>query len=48
MRTTTRHAVFQPSVLALAIAVGCIAPVQAVTFNIGEVEAQFDSSLSVG
>ncbi|MFP6849027.1 MAG: DUF1302 domain-containing protein [Pseudomonas sp.] len=48
MRTTTRHAIFQPSVLAVAIAVGCVAPVQAVTFNIGEVEAQFDSSLSVG
>lgn len=48
MRTTTRHAIFQPSVLAIAIAVGCVAPVQAITFNIGEVEAQFDSSLSVG
>ena len=48
MRTTTRHAIFQPSVLAVAIAIGCVAPVQAITFNIGEVEAQFDSSLSVG
>ena len=48
MRTTTRHAIFQPSVLAVAIAIGCVAPVQAVTFNIGEVEGQFDSSLSVG
>ncbi|PTS85611.1 DUF1302 domain-containing protein [Pseudomonas sp. HMWF032] len=48
MRTTTRHAIFQPSVLAVAIAIGCVAPVQAVTFNFGEVEAQFDSSLSVG
>lgn len=48
MRTRTRHAIFQPSVLAIAIAVGCVAPVQAITFNIGEVEAQFDSSLSVG
>ncbi|MFZ3153889.1 DUF1302 domain-containing protein [Pseudomonas sp.] len=48
MRTTTRHAIFQPSVLAVAIALGCVAPVQAVTFTIGEVEAQFDSQLSVG
>ncbi|MBU0902490.1 MAG: DUF1302 domain-containing protein [Gammaproteobacteria bacterium] len=48
MRTTTRHAIFQPSILAVAIAVGCVGPVQAITFNIGEVEAQFDSSLSVG
>ena len=48
MRTTKRHATFQPSVLALAIALGCAAPVQAVTFHFGEVEAQFDSSLSVG
>lgn len=48
MRTRTRHAIFQPSVLAIAIAVGCVAPVQAITFNIGDVEAQFDSSLSVG
>ena len=48
MRTTTRHAIFQPSVLALAIALGCVAPVQAVTFTLGEVEAQFDSQLSVG
>lgn len=48
MRTTTRHAIFQPSVLAVAIAVGCVAPAQAVTFNIGDIEAQFDSSLSIG
>ena len=48
MRTTTRHAFFQPSILAVAIAVGCVAPVQAITFNIGEIEGQFDSSLSVG
>ncbi|WP_339522793.1 DUF1302 domain-containing protein [Pseudomonas sp. EA_35y_Pfl2_R111] len=48
MRTTTRHAIFQPSILAVAIAVGCVGPVQAITFNIGDVEAQFDSSLSVG
>jgi hypothetical protein len=48
MRTTTRHAIFQPRVLAVAIALSCVAPVQAITFNIGEVEGQFDSALSVG
>jgi len=48
MRTRTRHARFQPSALAIAVALGCVAPVQAVTFNIGEVEAQFDSQLSIG
>jgi hypothetical protein len=48
MRTKTRHAIFQPCALASAIALGCVAPVQAVTFNIGEIEAQFDSQLSVG
>jgi hypothetical protein len=48
MRTKTRHAIFQPCALASAIALGCVAPVQAVTFNIGEVEGQFDSQLSVG
>jgi len=34
--------------LALAVAVGFAAPAQAVNFNIGEIEGQFDSSLSVG
>nr|WP_298116266.1 DUF1302 domain-containing protein [uncultured Pseudomonas sp.] len=48
MTTKTRHAVFQPCALAVAVALGCVAPVQAITFNIGEVEAQFDSALSVG
>jgi hypothetical protein len=32
----------------LAVAVGFVAPAQAVNFNIGEIEGQFDSSLSVG
>jgi len=32
----------------LAIALGISAPAQAVNFNIGEIEGQFDSSLSVG
>jgi hypothetical protein len=48
MTTKTRHAVFQPCALAVAVALGCVAPVQAITFNIGEVEGQFDSALSVG
>ncbi|MDP3813473.1 DUF1302 domain-containing protein [Pseudomonas sp.] len=48
MRTRTRHARFQPCALAVAVALGCVAPVQAVTFNIGEIEGQFDSSLSIG
>ncbi len=48
MTTKTRHAVFQPCALAVAVALGCVAPVQAISFNIGEVEAQFDSALSIG
>ncbi|MGH8396516.1 MAG: DUF1302 domain-containing protein, partial [Pseudomonas sp.] len=31
-----------------AVALGCCAQAQAVSFNIGEIEGQFDSSLSVG
>ncbi len=48
MRTTTRHAVFQPCALAVAIALGCAAPAQAVNFSLGEIEGQLDSSLSIG
>ncbi|HEX5841094.1 MAG TPA: DUF1302 family protein, partial [Pseudomonas sp.] len=48
MTTRTRHAYFQPCALAVAVALGGIAPAQAVTFNIGEIEGQFDSALSVG
>jgi hypothetical protein len=48
MRTTTRHAVFQPRALAVAIALGCVAPAQAIDFRLGEIEGQFDSSLSIG
>src|SRR3990167_6083086 len=48
MTTRTRHAYFQPCALAVAVALGGIAPAQAVTFNIGEIEGEFDSSLSVG
>ncbi|MHA6494128.1 DUF1302 domain-containing protein [Pseudomonas borbori] len=40
--------VFQPKVLTLAVAMGIAAPSYAVNFNIGEIEGQLDSSLSVG
>ncbi|KWU51043.1 adhesin [Pseudomonas palleroniana] len=42
------RAIFTPQALAVAVALGCCAQAQAVSFNIGEVEGQFDSSLSVG
>ncbi|WP_457980254.1 DUF1302 domain-containing protein [Ectopseudomonas composti] len=48
MTTTTGPGLFQPHTLALAVAVGFAAPAHAVNFNIGEIEGQFDSSLSVG
>jgi hypothetical protein len=48
MTKTTRPGIFQPHTLALAIALGTIAPAHAVNFNIGEIEGQLDSSISVG
>ena len=48
MTTTRRPGTFQPKTLAIAIALGFSAQAQAVTFNIGEIEGQFDSALSVG
>jgi hypothetical protein len=48
MTKTTRPGIFQPHTLALAIALGTIAPAHAVNFNIGEIEGQLDSSMSVG
>ncbi|TFY91028.1 DUF1302 domain-containing protein [Pseudomonas nabeulensis] len=43
------RAIFRPQALAVAVALGCCAQAQAVSFNIGdEIEGQFDSSLSVG
>ena len=48
MSIKTRQALFQPKALALAIALSGASGAQAVTFNIGEIEGQFDSSLSVG
>ncbi|WP_043238351.1 DUF1302 domain-containing protein [Stutzerimonas azotifigens] len=46
--TKTRQGFFQPKTLAVAIALGAVAPAHAVTFNIGEIEGQFDSALSIG
>ncbi|MEO4046933.1 DUF1302 domain-containing protein [Pseudomonas sp. CAU 1711] len=48
MRTTIGPGAFQPHILALAVALGCTAQAQAVTFNLGEVEGQLDSALSIG
>ncbi|WP_166365413.1 DUF1302 domain-containing protein [Pseudomonas akapageensis] len=48
MTRTTMRAIFRPQALAIAVALGCSAQAQAVSFNIGEIEGQFDSSLSVG
>ncbi|WP_394562089.1 DUF1302 domain-containing protein [Aquipseudomonas alcaligenes] len=48
MKTTTRHADFRLQTLAVAITLACAAQSQAATFNIGEIEGQLDSSLSVG
>ena len=48
MTKTTRQGFFQPKTLALAVALGTAAPTYAVNFNIGEIEGQFDSSMSVG
>jgi hypothetical protein len=48
MTTTKRPGLFQPKTLAIAIALGSCAQAHAVSFNIGEIEGQFDSSLSIG
>ncbi|MDH1210525.1 DUF1302 domain-containing protein [Pseudomonas chengduensis] len=48
MTTTTKRAIFRPHALAGAIALGLSSGAQAVNFNIGEIEGQFDSSISVG
>jgi len=48
MTTTKRPGLFQPKTLAIAIALGTCAQAHAVNFNIGEIEGQFDSSLSLG
>jgi len=48
MTTTKRQGFFQPKLLAVAIALGTATPAFAVNFNIGEIEGQFDSSISIG
>ncbi len=48
MTKTTRQGIFQPKSLALAVALGTAAPAYAVNFNIGEIEGQLDSSMSIG
>lgn len=48
MTKTTMRAIFTPRALAVAVALGSCAQAQAVSFNIGEIEGQFDSSLSIG
>jgi hypothetical protein len=48
MTKTTKCAVFQPHLLAAAVALGMSAQAYAVNFSIGEIEGSFDSSLSLG
>ncbi|KPH01482.1 adhesin [Pseudomonas sp. RIT-PI-q] len=50
MTKTTMRGVFQPSLLAVAVMIASCASTHAhaVDFNIGEIEAKFDSSLSIG
>ncbi|MFC5698980.1 DUF1302 domain-containing protein [Pseudomonas sp. GCM10022186] len=49
MKTTTRTCKsFCPSALAVAVAMSIALPAGAVSFTVGEIEGQFDSSLSVG
>ncbi len=48
MTKTTMRAIFTPQALAVAVALGASAQANAVSFNIGEIEGKFDSSLSVG
>jgi len=48
MTKTTMRAIFTPQALAIAVAIGASAQAQAVSFNIGDIEGKFDSSLSLG
>lgn len=48
MTKTTRQGIFQPKTLALAVTLGTAAPAYAVSFNVGELEGQLDSSMSIG
>ncbi|WP_289538280.1 DUF1302 domain-containing protein [Pseudomonas sp. SO81] len=47
-RTTTGAGAMHPHALALAVALATALPAQAASFNIGEIEGRFDSSLSIG
>ncbi|KJK16812.1 DUF1302 domain-containing protein [Pseudomonas sp. NPDC087612] len=47
-RAPTRQFEFRPHLLALAVGLGTCASAGAIDFQIGEIEGQFDSSLSVG
>lgn len=47
-RTTTGMGAMYPHALALAVALATALPAQAASFNIGEIEGKFDSSLSIG
>ncbi|MDH4653211.1 DUF1302 domain-containing protein [Pseudomonas sp. BN606] len=47
-RTTKGAGTMYPSVLALAVALSSAQPAKAASFNIGEIEGRFDSSLSIG
>ncbi|MBC9249000.1 adhesin [Pseudomonas alcaligenes] len=47
-RTTTGMGAMYPHALALAVAMASALPAQAASFNIGEIEGKFDSSLSIG
>ena len=48
MTTTIKRGIFQPQLLAAAVALGVGSPANAIDFNIGEIEGKFDSSLSIG
>ncbi len=48
MTRKTKRGVFQPSLLAAAVAIGASTQACAIDFNIGEIKGQFDSSLSIG
>lgn len=48
MPTITMRGHFRPQALALAIALASAPCAHAVNFNIGEIEGQLDSSLSLG
>jgi hypothetical protein len=46
--TIIKRGFFQPHLLAASVALGVSAQANAVDFNIGEIQGQFDSSLSIG